>query len=59
MRRSIKIIITFTFLAITMTGCQEWIEFDLSRLVFGFFISLAFAVIGLIILAINDGGKNK
>jgi len=59
MKHRLKITALFVFLTIFMTGCKEWIKFDLSRLAFGFIFTLIIGVIGLIVMAISGGNKKK
>jgi len=59
MKQKLKTIILFSILTISLTGCKEWIMFDLSRLAFGFIFTLVIGVIGLIIMLISGGNKKK
>ncbi|RFN58411.1 hypothetical protein [Marixanthomonas ophiurae] len=54
----VRIILLF-IVSLTISSCSSWIEFDLKRYAFGFIITLVIGVIGLIIMAISGGNKNK
>ena len=54
----LRILLMF-FVSLSLFSCSSWIEFDLKRYAFGFIITLVIGVIGLIIMAINGGNKNK
>jgi len=59
MKHHLKIITLFFFLTFVMTGCKEWIIFDLSRMTLAFIISLIVGIIGFILAAINGGNKKN
>jgi hypothetical protein len=46
-------------LLISLSGCQKWIAFDLSRLAFGFILSLVIGLIGLIVMMFKGNDRNK
>lgn len=57
MRKKILSISLLIILSTSLTGCKEWIMFDISRLAFGFIFTLVIGVIGLIIMGLK--GKNN
>ncbi len=59
MKSKLTMIALFAFMTIILTGCKEWIKFDLSRLAFGFIFTLVIGIIGLIIMALGGGNKKK
>jgi hypothetical protein len=59
MKLIIKRILLTVLLSSTLTSCSSWIEFDIKRYAFGFIITLVIGIIGLIIMGISGGNKNK
>ncbi len=59
MKSKLTMITLLAFLTIILTGCKEWIKFDLSRLAFGFIFTLVIGIVGLIIMALGGGNKKK
>ncbi|MCB9361401.1 MAG: hypothetical protein H6587_11855 [Flavobacteriales bacterium] len=57
--KNIFIIFFLSFLIITLSGCKQWIEFDILRIKFGFIFTLVMALIFGLIALIKGGGKNK
>ncbi len=41
-----------------LTGCKDYLKFEMTRYFSGFFISLAIGVVGLLIMSISKGQKN-
>jgi ABC-type antimicrobial peptide transport system permease subunit len=59
MKQKLLTFLLLFFITILLTSCQKWIEFDLSRMAFGFIFSLVIGVIGLIFMISKGGTKNK
>ncbi|MEA1896621.1 MAG: hypothetical protein U9N53_03025 [Bacteroidota bacterium] len=58
MKQKLTIFLLVLFLIFPLMGCMEWIKFDLSRLAFGFILTLVIGVIGLIVMALRGGNKD-
>ena len=58
MKQKLTIILLIFFLILPLMGCMEWIKFDLSRLAFGFILTLVIGVIWLIVVALRGGNKD-
>lgn len=59
MKSKLTMITLLVFMVIILTGCKELIKFDLSRLAFGVIFILIIGIVGLIIMALGGGNKNK
>jgi ABC-type antimicrobial peptide transport system permease subunit len=57
MNRKGRLVTLLIPLAISMTSCRQWFEFDMKRYTFSFIISLLIGLIGLIIISLK--GSNK
>lgn len=59
MKLDLNRILLTVLLTSTLTSCSSWIEFDIKRYAFGFIITLVIGIVGLIIMGISGGNKNK
>ena len=54
-----KTTILLTIISTTLlTGCEDYLKFEMTRYFSGFFITLIIGVVGLIIMGLKGGGKN-
>jgi len=57
MIKKIKYLLPTLILLSLLSGCKDYIKFEITRYFSGFFITLIIGVVGLIIVALLGGGK--
>ncbi len=59
MINNLKTIFVVAIASCLLTSCSAWIEFDIKRYAFSFFITLIIGVVGMIVMAISGGNRNN